>query len=115
MKRKIMTVGVLLLLIVIAVGCLEANAGADQTVIDSDGDGYALVTLDGSESYDPDVSMGSYEWYEGTSHLGSGETLDVSLAVGTHVITLYVTDNEDGTDNGDGTESDEVTITVTKP
>ena len=104
-----MTVGALLLLIVIAVGCLKADAGADHTVTDTDGDGYALVTLDGSNSYDPDASMGSYEWYEGTNHPGSGETLDVSLAVGTHTITLYVTDN------GDATKSDEVIITLTEP
>jgi serine protease len=36
-----------------------ANAGADQTVLSS-----AVVTLDGSGSYDPDGTIASYEWLQ---------------------------------------------------
>jgi subtilisin family serine protease len=37
-----------------------ADAGPDQTLADSDGDGVELVTLDGSASSDPDGSVVSY-------------------------------------------------------
>ena len=63
------------------------------------------VTLDGSASTDPDSTAGTnddivlYEWFEffGAPEqvlLGEGMTLDVSLSLGTHVITLQVTDSE---------------------
>jgi hypothetical protein len=63
------------------------------------------VTLDGSGSTDPDSTEGtnddivSFEWfvYFGLPEqalLGEGMTLDVSLELGIHVITLQVTDSE---------------------
>lgn len=86
-----------------------ADAGPDQTVSDSDGVAGESVTLDGSGSSDPDGSIVSYEWTEGTTSLGSGETLPVDLGDGTHTITLTVTD-DDG-----ATASDDVVITVEAP
>jgi hypothetical protein len=66
----------------------------------------AFVTLDGSGSTDADSTAGtnddivSFEWFEdfGLSSevaLGTGQTLGVQMALGTHVITLRVTDTHD--------------------
>src|SRR5205823_5517233 len=70
-----------------------ANAGADQTVTDNDGDGAESVTLDGSASFDPDGSILFYQWREGSSDIGFGATPAVRLSVGVHTLTLEVTDN----------------------
>lgn len=83
-----------------------ANAGPDQTVTDSDSDGWEDVTLDGSASYDPDGTIAAYEWKEGETPLGTGVSFTCDFAVGTHTVTLTVTDNEGATD------TDEVIITV---
>ncbi|HKQ97816.1 MAG TPA: S8 family serine peptidase [Candidatus Polarisedimenticolia bacterium] len=66
--------------------------------------GGGATTLDGAGSTDRDSSPGtsddiaSYRWYEGFGTtaerlLGSGATLPVALPVGTHVLTLLVTDH----------------------
>jgi hypothetical protein len=83
-----------------------ANAGADQTVTDDDGDGVALVTLDGSASSDPDGTIVSYEWREGTTVIGFGATLSVWLPVGAHTLTLEVKDDA----GASGTDSAVVTV-----
>ena len=85
-----------------------ANAGPDQTVNDADGNGSQAVTLNGSASTD-DGSIASYAWREGTTALATGATPAVTLAVGTHTITLTVTDNG----NPALTATDVVVITVT--
>lgn len=55
-----------------------ANAGDDQTVYDSDGNGCVDVTLDGSQSYDPDSSESlTYAWDIGGD--GSIESTEVSF------------------------------------
>jgi thermitase len=86
-----------------------ANAGPDQHVIDADFDGVELVTLDGGGSTDPDGTIVSYEWQEGSTVIATGATATAWLAAGTHTLTLTVTDDagSSGTDN--------VTITVTTP
>ena len=85
-----------------------ANAGADQTVPDTDGVGSESVTLDGSGSSDTDGSIVSYDWtWVGGSTSGINPT--VNLPDGITVITLTVTDNEGATD------TDIVTITVSSP
>ena len=76
-----------------------ANAGDDQTLVQTDYHG-ALITLDGSASTDAsstnapdfDDDIVSYTWTENSVTIGSGETLDTTLAVGEHTITLTVTD-----------------------
>ena len=83
-----------------------ANAGPDQTVTDTDNSGTESVILDGSASTDSDGTITSYTWSEGGVEIATGATPTVDLAVGTHVITLTVTDN-DGL-----TATDDVTITV---
>jgi thermitase len=83
-----------------------ANAGADQTVADGNGDGSELITLNGSASSDPDGTIVSYEWREGSVLVGTGATAVVSLAVGSHTLTLQVID-DDG-----ATAVDSVVVTV---
>ncbi|MFQ5605522.1 MAG: DNRLRE domain-containing protein, partial [bacterium] len=83
-----------------------ADAGPDQTVTDSDNSGAEIVSLDGSDSYDTDGSIVSYDWSEGGLVFATGITPSVSLTVGTHNITLTVADNQGAT----GT--DQVIITV---
>ncbi len=83
-----------------------ADAGADITVSDVDGDGLELVVLDGSASFDPDGTIVSLEWAEGAVGLGSGSLLSVNLAVGDHTMTLTVTDN------GGASVSDTVLVSV---
>jgi probable HAF family extracellular repeat protein len=80
-----------------------ASAGPEQ-IIDSDSSCTATVTLDGSASTDPDSTPGtnddivSFEWYEGVTLLGIGETLDYSFSLGAYTVTLVVTDSAGETD-----------------
>jgi outer membrane autotransporter protein len=83
-----------------------ANAGADQSLSDTDGDGSASVTLDGSASTDSDGSIVSYQWLEGSDEIATGATPTAVLSVGVHTLTLIVTDNEGLTGQ------DQVTITI---
>lgn len=83
-----------------------ANAGADRTVTDGDGNGGETVTLDGSASSDPDGTITSYQWSEGGTFVAAGPGPAISLPVGQHTLTLSVTD-EDG-----ASDTDTVVITV---
>ena len=74
-----------------------ANAGADQSVTDSDGSGAETVTLNGSGSYDPDGTIVSYVWFEGGLEIANGLSPSVSFAVGSHTVTLEVTDDDGAT------------------
>ena len=75
----------------------HADAGPDQTVADSNRDGTELVTLDASASSDSDGTIASYLWREGSTSIGMGKTAAVGLAVGTHTLTLEVTDDDGAT------------------
>ncbi|NNL27103.1 MAG: S8 family serine peptidase [Acidimicrobiia bacterium] len=76
----------------------NADAGADQTVVDTDQSPSEWVTLDGSGSSDPDGDALSYAWSENGTELATGETTSVHLSDGIHVITLVVTDTEGASD-----------------
>jgi hypothetical protein len=79
-----------------------AHAGSDQTVTDSDDNGSESVTLDGSGSSDADGSITNYRWVDDDATVlynGANATAGVTLAVGTHDITLTVTDNDGATDS----------------
>jgi len=87
----------------------NANAGPDQMVVDTDGDGIAVVTYNGAASSDADGTITGYVWTiqnTGNTLLGTGPTVTVTQAVGTYVAELTVTDNA-------GAQSvDVVTITI---
>ena len=81
-----------------------ANAGPDQTV--ECAGATTAVNLDGSASTAGSGTINSYSWAEGATPLGTGAMLTVNLPVGTHTITLTVTDT------GGGSDTDDVVITV---
>jgi hypothetical protein len=80
-----------------------ATAGPDQNVTDM------IVLLDGSASYDPDGTIVSYEWSEWGSRIAGDQITEVIFAVGSHIVTLTVTDNDGAT------ATDTVIIEVTAP
>jgi|GEM_PF-1016336 len=72
-----------------------ANAGPDQTLTDSDNSGGEVVVVDGSASSDTDGFISQYRWTEGATVLQDGPAfLSTSLSVGTHTLTLRVTDDD---------------------
>jgi outer membrane autotransporter protein len=94
-----------------------ANAGADRTVNDTNGQPTETVVLDGSASNDVDPdNVLTYQWFEGDSALGQPSntpTLTVTLAPGVHNLSLNVTD--DSSDTSNNFDSDEIVITVNGP
>ena len=70
-----------------------AEAGVDQTVIDTDGDGQEAVTLDGSGSFDADGDRLTFEWLEGLQVIAVGESPTIDLPVGGHALLLRVSDS----------------------
>lgn len=82
-----------------------ANAGTDQTITRTSPAG-ASVSLDGTGSTDADGTIVSYEWLENGTVIATGATTAHTFALGTHTVTLRVTD-----DDGASSE-DVVTITV---
>ncbi|MBN2584221.1 MAG: hypothetical protein JXL80_14255 [Planctomycetes bacterium] len=87
-----------------------ADAGPDQTV-QADGTGFALVTFDGSASFDSDGNLVDWRWDDGPVFLGdSGVAVrQFSLGVGVHTVTLTVADEDSATGQ------DTVVITVNAP
>lgn len=65
-----------------------AVAGTNQSV-----ECHAVVTLDGSQSSDPDGDPLTYEWSQDGNALGTDPTLLAVFEVGTYTITLKVTDS----------------------
>ena len=70
-----------------------ADAGANQQLILPEGASTVSVTLDASQSWDPDGTIVSYAWSVGAT----GVNPTVELGVGVHTITLTVTDNQGST------------------
>jgi len=67
-----------------------ADAGPDQTVTDSDGNGQENIVLDGSGSEAPNGNIISWIWTEKGNQIATGETSTGTLSVGTHTIILTV-------------------------
>jgi len=81
-----------------------ADAGNDQ-VLECVGS-CNNVQLDGSASSDPEGDALSYTWTDADGNvLGTGETITACLGIGTHTITLTVTD-------GEFESTDDVVVTV---
>ncbi|MFW6146319.1 MAG: PKD domain-containing protein [Planctomycetota bacterium] len=88
---------------------LLADAGDDRTLTDADDNGSEIVTLDGTGSFDPAGAISTYLWTIGDELVGMGATAFTLLPVGTHEITLTVS-------NSAGEQAtDTVTVTVTPP
>ncbi|WKN32537.1 PKD domain-containing protein [Porifericola rhodea] len=71
-----------------------ADAGADITVTDSDGNNVESVTLDGSNSVDSDGSIVSYSWSDGSTEVATTAVATLDAPVGTTTYTLTVTDDQ---------------------
>ncbi|MBZ0297890.1 MAG: pilus assembly protein [Anaerolineae bacterium] len=87
-----------------------ADAGPPQTLIDADENGFENVTLDGTDSFDPDGTIVSYTWRNASGQVvATGANPTIQLTVGTWVLELTVVDD-------DGAEAtDTVTIVVESP
>jgi len=83
-----------------------ADAGLDIDRLDADEDGVETITLSGGGSSDPDGTIVSYEWRSGGTVVGTGTLCTLNLSIGSHIITLTITDN-----SGD-TASDTVTVQI---
>ncbi|MBE9553816.1 MAG: hypothetical protein IMF05_10175 [Proteobacteria bacterium] len=84
-----------------------AEAGVDQTV-----NHVQAVTLDGSGSADPEGGLLTYAWSIGGVEAATGANTSVGpFAVGTHTVTLTVTDDHGAT----ATDSMIVTVTNAPP
>ena len=57
----------------------------------------AVVHLDGSQSSDADLDPLTYVWKDGETKVAEGAIVDATLPVGTHSITLTVSDGRGGT------------------
>jgi len=86
-----------------------ANAGTDRNVPLDPSSSVATVLLDGSASTDPDGDALSYTWSQAGNPLGTGAFVQAFLGLGTHAITLTVTDGFGGT------SSATVNLNVTPP
>jgi hypothetical protein len=88
-----------------------ARAGSDQTILDANGDGFEMVSLDASASHDPDGSINTYTWSIGgkTLFTSSLPQATLSLPEGDHYVRLVVTDNTGKSD------SDAVRIRIVAP
>lgn len=72
-----------------------ADAGPDQ-VVECAGTNGTTIALDGSATTDPDNDTLGFVWTEGAATLASGMNPVVTLATGTHTITLTVSDGKGG-------------------
>ena len=85
---------------------LVADAGADQQLLDLDGDGLEMVQLDASGSSSPLGSIDRHLWTLDGDTIAAGESPQAELPVGVHSITLTVRDADGKAD------SDRVVITI---
>jgi hypothetical protein len=71
-----------------------ADAGEDQ-IVNADESGAAIITLDGSRSYDEDGEIIEHTWRDVNNVvIGEVPVIKVKLPTGNHTFTLTVTDND---------------------
>lgn len=85
-----------------------ASAGEDQTTIDFGNKGSKAITLNGSGTTIFGGRTDKYIWSVDGKQIATGVTPTVNLPVGTHYITLTVSDNSGNSD------TDDVVITIVK-
>ena len=88
-----------------------ARAGADQLIVDSDGDGFANVTLDGSASTATTGVLTGHIWSVDGVKIASGPIATVQLAEGDHLVRLEVRNSVGHTD----TDSTRIAIRPVRP
>jgi outer membrane autotransporter protein len=71
-----------------------ANAGADRTIADSDGETGEDVALDGTASSDANGTIVSYRWMRNGLQIAAGGQTTVRLPDGDNLLTLIVTDDD---------------------
>ena len=75
-----------------------ADAGGPYDAVDTNGTGWARVTLDGSASFDADGQIVSYGWYDADGQqISSGVNPTLPFMAGENTVTLTVTDNDGNT------------------
>jgi len=67
--------------------------------VDLDGDGKESITIDSRNSSDFDGEVADYQYSRGLDVVGVGETFTDDYAVGEHVVTLRITDDDGLTDH----------------
>jgi beta-glucanase (GH16 family) len=86
-----------------------AIAGTDIQILDTDLNGSETVNLNGSASYDSYGTIVNYSWIADSTVIASGNNVLFDFAIGTHVLSLEVTD-DDGF-----SASDEMIIIIVDP
>jgi hypothetical protein len=74
-----------------------AIPGEGFEVEDEDGDGFETVSVDGSNSTDSDGKIIAYQWMLGNESVADEAVATITLPVGTHRLTLTVTDDKGAT------------------
>lgn len=69
-----------------------ANAGPAQSIVIPSTTSSVTVTLDGTGSSDLDGNLDHVDWYEGSTHLGRGFTLNYTFPLGVHTVTAVARD-----------------------
>ena len=72
----------------------SADAGKDWVVELPENQETVVVLLDASASTSGSADIAAYDWFEEETLIGEGETLEIALPLGRHVIHLVVTDVE---------------------
>ena len=75
-----------------------ARAGPDQLVVDTDGDGFVTVTVDGSRSTTPTGTITRHTWSSNGSTLATQPIATLTLPEGDHYLRLAVTNSLGRTD-----------------
>lgn len=85
-----------------------ARAGMDETrSLEGEGNDSAEITLNGSQSSDHEGDALTFSWSNGGSITASGPTPTITFPVGTHTMTLTVTDAYGGS------STDQVVVKIT--
>jgi|GEM_PF-2534882 len=71
-----------------------ANAGSDQSLVDTDGDGVGELIFNGATSFDGDGQIVSYVWSQGSAARPEGALQTLRFPVGITTFTLTVIDDD---------------------